>query len=50
MECITWNDAFYTFAFALNAKNFPIVILVFFFFVIQFSGQTAKRFLANVLG
>ena len=41
---------FLAFAFAFNAKNFAIVILVFFFFLlVTFSVRTIKSLLANVL-
>ena len=40
------------FVVVFNAKSFAIAILVFFlfFFLIPFSGWTAKSFLANLLG
>ena len=45
----TWRDKFN--AFALSAKSFAITVLVFFlfFFLVTFSGRTAKKFLANLL-
>ena len=48
------NKRFYTvtlFAFAFNAKNFTIAILVSFIFspLVQSCSRIAKRFLANIL-
>ena len=42
-------DQFIAFAFNANVLQLPFQLFFFFFFLVQFSGQTVKSFLGNFL-